>query len=146
MGFASHLRGQITRVQKEISFKINYLAYILFTKIVQKSPHVGEGPYVAGHFINNWFPAVNTFDTSTTTSVDPDGKGSLERIDAVVKTNTFFQRDGFISLSNNLSYSWRVELLGWPKGYDPATGWNWTGKRMIYAPVAHSMLWIKTKI
>lgn len=145
--FSNHLRNNITRVQREVSYKISHLAYLLFTYIVKKSPHVGEGPYVSGHFINNWFPAVNAYDGSTTAATDPDGKGSLERIESLVKNNNaFFLKDGFITLSNNLSYAHRVEYTGWPKGYDPSTGWNWTGKRMIYAPVAHSLLWIKTKL
>lgn len=145
MSFAAHLRKNIERVLLEVNYKINHRAYIFFSYIVKKSPHVGEGPYVAGHFINNWFPAVNGFDASVTAQTDPDGKDSVARIDATVKNNlVFFKRDGFISLSNNLSYSQRVESLGWPKGYDPETGWNWTGKRMIYAPVAHAMLYMKT--
>lgn len=148
-GFAAHLRGNILRVQKEINFKLNHVAFLLFTYIVKKSPHVGDGPYVSGHFINNWFPAVNGFDGSTTSALDPDGKGSISRIEALVKNNNaFFMRDGMISLSNNLDYAFRVEYaqFGWPKGVDPKTGWNWTGKRKVYAPVAHAFLYIKTKL
>jgi hypothetical protein len=145
--FSDHLKKNINLVLKEVNYKITYTAYQLFYYAVVKSPHEGQGPYVSGHFINNWFVGVNKFDTSTTSDIEPDGKGSMERIEAMLKSNTaFFKKDGFVTLSNNLNYAARVESLGWPKGYDPATGWNWTGKRVVYAPVAHAMLWIKDKI
>lgn len=145
MSFAAHLRKNIERVLLEVNYKINHRAFIFFNYIVKKSPHVGEGPYVSGQFINNWFPAVNGFDSSITSATDPDGKGSVARIESVVKNNSaFLRRDGFVSLSNNLDYAKRVEYLGWPKGHDPKTGWNWTGKRIIYAPVQKSMLYMRT--
>lgn len=144
MSFAAHLRKNIERVLLEVNYKINHRAYIFFNYIVKKSPHVGEGPYVSGQFINNWFPAVNGFDGSITSATDPDGKGSVARIESVVKHNSaFLKRDGFVSLSNNLSWAMRVEVLGWPRGHDPASGWNWTGKRIIYAPVQKAMLYMK---
>lgn len=138
--FSDHLRGQINRVLTETNFKINYVAWFLFTRAVIRSPHVGQGPYVAGHFINNWMPSLNGVDTSTTAATDPDGAGSIARIDSIVKNSkAFYKKDGFITLSNNLSWAANVEYKGWPKGYDAATGWNWTGKRMIYAPVQYAM-------
>lgn len=145
--FSDHLRKNIDRVLVETNYKITNVAYQLFSRVVYKSPHEGQGPYVSGHFINNWFPAINSYNSSTTSETEPDGAGSTARIDSVIKkSNAFYKKDGFVTLSNNLDYSARVESLGWPKGYDPKTGWNWTGQRIIFAPVAHSMLWIKDKI
>lgn len=145
MSFAAHLRKNIERVLLEVNYKINHRAYIFFNYIVKKSPHEGQGPYVSGHFINNWFPAVNGFDSSTTSSRSPDGEASLARIGATVKNNlAFLKRDGFVSLSNNLDYAANVEYLGWKKGVDPKTGWNWTGQRVIFAPVQKAILHMKT--
>lgn len=144
MGFASHLRGQIERVHREVNYKLNHVFFLSANYAVRKSPKVGEGPYVSGHFINNWFPAVNTWSAEINNSRDPDGKDSLTRIAAVVKLNTFYKKDGFLTLSNNVDYGIRVEYYGWPKGYDPKTGWNWTGKRIIYAPVAKTSLYMRT--
>jgi hypothetical protein len=133
--FLDSLKKNITRVQTEVNFKITNVAHTYFTKIVNNSPHVGDGPYVAGHFVANWFPAVNSFDTSTTTNTS-DGSDSLARIDSIVKSaNTFFKKDGFVSLSNNLNYAFRVEYASWPAGKDPETGWTWTGMRKAYHPV-----------
>lgn len=144
--FADSLKNNIQRVQQEVNTKINFVAYTLFYKIVNNSPHVGDGPYVAGHFVANWWPAVNAYDPSIT-SATSNGSDSLARIDSIVKeSNAFFQKDGFVTLSNNLNYSLRVEALGWPAGKDPISGWTWTGMRKIYAPVATSFIGIKGMI
>jgi hypothetical protein len=108
--FLDSLNSNIQRVQQEVNTKINFVAYTLFYKIVNNSPHVGDGPYVAGHFVANWFPAVNSFDR-TITGITSNGSDSLARIDSIVKeSNAFFQKDGFVTLSNNLNYSCRVGL------------------------------------
>lgn len=136
--FTDSLKSNIQRVGQEVNTKINFVAYTLFYKIVNNSPHVGDGPYVAGHFVANWFPAVNSFDTSITGATS-DGSDSLARIDSLVKdSNAFFQKDGFVTLSNNLNYACRVEYLGWPPGKDPISGWTWTGMRRVYEPVGSS--------
>jgi hypothetical protein len=144
--FADSLRSNIQRVQTEVNFKINAVAYNLFTRIVNNSPHVGDGPYVAGHFVANWFPAVNSFDTSITGATS-DGGDSLARIESIIKPSTaFFQKDGFVSLSNNLSYAANVEYLGWKAGKDPISGWTWTGMRRVYAPVQSAFTAIKGEL
>lgn len=144
--FSDHLKKNIERVQKEVNYKINAVAYNLFTRIVNNSPHVGDGPYVAGHFVANWFPAVNSFDTSITGATS-NGSDSLSRIDSIVKNSSaFYQKDGFVTLSNNLSYANRVEYLGWPAGKDPASGWTWTGMRRVYAPVQSTFTAIKSEL
>ena len=136
--FADSLKSNIKRVQQEVNTKINFVAYTLFYKIVNNSPHVGDGPYVTGHFVANWFPAVNSYDT-TITGVTSNGSDSLARIESIIKeSSAFFQRDGFVTLSNNLNYAMRVEILAWPAGKDPISGWTWTGMRRYYAPVAVS--------
>jgi hypothetical protein len=144
--FADSLRQNITRVQTEVNYKINAVAYNLFSRIVNNSPHVGDGPYVAGHFVANWFPAVNDFDSSVTDATS-DGNDSLSRIDSLVKSSSaFYQKDGFVSLSNNTVEALRVEYMGWPAGKDTASGWVWTGMRSVYAPVQNSLTGIKGEI
>lgn len=144
--FSDHLKKNIERVQKEVNYKINAVAYNLFTRIVNNSPHVGDGPYVAGHFVANWFPAVNSFDTSITGATS-NGSDSLSRIDSIVKdSSAFYQKDGFVSLSNNLSYAANVEFLGWKAGKDPVSGWTWTGLRRVYAPVQTTFTAIKSEL
>lgn len=144
--FTDSLKTNIRRVQQEVNTKINFVAYTLFYKIVNNSPHVGDGPYVAGHFVANWWPAVNSYDPSITGATS-NGSDSLARIDSIVKeSNAFFQKDGFVTLSNNLSYGFRIEYAGWPAGKDPASGWTWTGMRRYYAPVQNSFTAMKGNI
>lgn len=142
--FSDHLKKNIERVLQEVNYKITWVAYQYFVRIVQNSPHVGDGPYVAGHFVANWFPAVNSFDMSITGATS-NGEDSIARIESIVKnSNAFFQKDGFVSLSNNLNYAFRVEYAGWPAGKDLVSGWTWTGMRRVYAPVANSFTYLKT--
>jgi len=144
--FTDSLKSNIQRVQQEVNTKINFVAYTLFYKIVNNSPHVGDGPYVAGHFVANWWPAVNSYDTTITGAVS-NGSDSLARIDSIIKeSNAFFQKDGFVTLSNNLNYAFRVEYAGWPAGKDPVSGWTWTGMRRYYAPVASSFVAMKGQL
>lgn len=141
--FSDHLRKNIETVLKEVNYKLTYAAYQVFSQAVIHSPHEGQGPYAKGHFINNWFVGINSYDGSTTSEIDPDGKGSTARIDAMLKgSNAFFKKDGFVTLSNNLDYSIHVEV-GWPRGLDPKSGWNWTGRARIYAPVQYATSWAK---
>lgn len=144
--FSDHLRKNIDRVLTETNYKLTHVAYTLFTKIVHNSPHVGDGPYVEGHFVANWFPAVNSYD-STITSAKSDGNDSIARIENLVKdSKAFYRKDGFLTLSNNLNYAVRVEVAGWPAGKDPISGWTWTGLRRVYAPVQTSFTAIKGQI
>jgi hypothetical protein len=144
--FADSLKSNIQRVQQEVNTKINFVAYTLFYKIVNNSPHVGDGPYVAGHFVANWWPSVNGYDTTVSGAVS-NGSDSLARIDSIIKeSNAFFQKDGFVTLSNNLNYAFRVEYAGWPAGKDPMSGWTWTGMRRFYAPVASSFVAMKGQL
>lgn len=148
--FTDSLKSNIQRVQQEVNTKINFVAYTLFTYTINRSPGgasctIGPGPFVDGNFINNWFPAVNSYDPSATLSKDISGAGSLSRLELIKNSNTFFAKDGFATLSNNLSYSNRVEF-GWPQGVDPVSGWKWTGRALIYAPVQYAFQDIKAKI
>jgi hypothetical protein len=144
--FTDSLKSNIQRVQQEVNTKINFVAYTLFYKIVNNSPHVGDGPYVAGHFVANWWPSVNGYDTTVSGAVS-NGSDSLARIDSIIKeSNAFFQKDGFVTLSNNLNYAFRVEYAGWPAGKDPMSGWTWTGMRRFYAPVASSFVAMKGQL
>jgi hypothetical protein len=144
--FLDSLKSNIERVQTEVNDKITDVAYKLFYRVVNNSPHVGDGPYVAGHFVANWFPAVNSYDTSITT-VTSNGSDSLARIDSIVKTSkAFYGKDGFVSMSNNLNYAANVEWKAWPAGKDPVSGWTWTGMRRYYAPVSTSLLGMKADL
>lgn len=148
--FADSLRQNITRVQTEVNFKVSQVAYKLFSYAINRSPGglsctIGPGPFVDGDFINNWFPAINSYDSSTTSGKDITGAGSLARLDLIKTGNAFFSKDGFVTLSNNISYGSRVEF-GWPAGVDPVSGWKWTGRALIYAPLQYSMQDIKADI
>jgi hypothetical protein len=68
---------------------------------------------------NQWYPDENDFSEELDNRLSPTGADSLARIRAM-KGYVFNQRDGKLTLTNNLSYAYRVEALGWPV----ADGWS----------------------
>jgi hypothetical protein len=140
--FLDSLKSNIERVLQETNYKLTTVAIKRFSYSINRSPggatcSIEPGPFVDGEFINNWFPAINGYDTSTTAARDLSGAGSLARLEMLKQGNAFLGKDGFVTLSNNLSYATRVEYKGWPKGKDPDSGWYWTGKALIYNPVLY---------
>jgi hypothetical protein len=80
----------------------------------------------------------DTFSGETTTQTSPYGAGSMQRIRAL-KGREFYLKDGTLTLSNNLPYAYRAEVLGWP------TKDGWSGRVGPYAMVAKSLLQVSAK-
>jgi len=129
--FTASLEKNINKVLTEVNDKCYIISFDLFTKVVSLSPTQPSAKYAKGHFINNWFSAANTYSMSTTPSVSYDGMSSLSSIAALKSTKVFLGTDGFVSLSNSLSYARNVEYEGWKKSENP----SWTGTVGPYAPV-----------
>lgn len=125
--FTDSIKRSTERVLKEIDAKCYAISYALFTSIVYNSPTKPTAVYAKGQFINNWFPAVSGYDTSTTSATSYDGMGSLQRIALLKAARAFYGRDNFVTLSNSLPYANQVEYLGW-------------GKTDKYAPVRASVM------
>lgn len=95
----------------------------IFDKVVELSPSVVDNqitgrkaPTSKGEFINNWFPALNSIDYSTTDNKSDEGKDSKERISVFfdkLGSASFFDKDFSITLSNSVDYAFKVEYLGW---------------------------------
>ncbi len=141
MGFADNLKRNIQGALTEVSNKITERAILVFSKAVDFSPlqddAIYPGAYAKGLFANSWYPAIDEFDTTVGTIADESASGSRARIENLRNKGAFLGRDGFISLSNSLSYALRVELLGWPKedGYSGFIG--------PYAPARQAILTFK---
>jgi hypothetical protein len=128
--FSDSIRKNIDRVLLEVDQKCYAIVYALFTQVVYESPTKPgppTAPWAKGQFINNWYPAVAGYDTSTTSSTDYEGFGSLSRILELKESQAFYKKDNFVSLSNNLSYANQVESQGW-------------GRTGPYSPVAHAII------
>ena len=132
--FASSVLASTEKILDEVDMSITTTTKDLFTLVVDKSPKQPYARWSAGLLINNWFVGENTLNQSTTASVSSSGSESKARIDEI-KTGTFREKDGYVSLTNSISYAYRAEKLGWPR----ADNARWTGTVMPYAMVQNSL-------
>jgi hypothetical protein len=132
MGFAEDVKAFQAKAKAAMNTSVSNSAAKLFTDIVQRSPSsaglVGRvAPYADDLLINQWYPAANDFSPAINSSTSPTGELSMARIKAMVAQNTFFGQDGFVSLTNNLSYAYRAEVRGWPPGEGGGDYGKWKG-------------------
>lgn len=132
--FAQSISLNIGKMEQAVNDKIYAIARELFTSIVKltPSPSQRDAPTAKGLLVNNWFPKDGPeFSSETTTSTSPFGAASLTRINQL-RGNSFLRDDGTVTLSNNLHYAYRAEVLGWPSP-------PWSGRIGPYRMVALSM-------
>lgn len=127
--FSDQLIKNIENALLKTNTEINSIAKDAFETTVKVSPAQPSAYSAKGEFINNWFPMVNGYDPSTSILRSMTGVNSLTRIDTTMAdSKAFYRRDGYITLTNNLPYAYRVEVLGWPLP-------KWSGTIGPYAPV-----------
>lgn len=138
--FAASVRMNSIRLLADVNHKVYKLARELFTKIVNFTPSPSNpGPYAVGHLVNQWYPEEGGgFSEELSSSTSPTGSESLSRIQAMQGVE-FYQKDGKLTLTNNLSYAYRAEILGWPREE------GWSGTIGPYRMVARSIQAIKAK-
>lgn len=120
-----------TKATIQASSSTNKIVREYFVKHVDYSPSKNSTPeayYSQGTLINNWFPSVGKSPSKSVDSTqDHSGSASIGRIDAMLAQNPFWGNDNKVTLSNNVSYAYRANYLGWPRGLDADSGWNWSG-------------------
>jgi len=132
-GFAASMALNIDNVLNEVNNRCFSIAFQLFTSIVRNTPSPSNpGPWAAGHLANQWYPKAKTFSEEQSDSTSPNGSDSLSRINQMPRFE-FLRKDGRLTLSNNLHYAYRAEMLGWPKED------GWSGRIGPYRMVAKSM-------
>lgn len=112
--FSLDISAFIEKTTKNVDAKVRKICLDLFSGITM------ETPVDQGRAINNWFPSIGTPSNQTTTSLDPSGKASIARAQAVVKNapgNVFW-------ISNNLPYIYRLEFGGYPPGPKIVAGYS----------------------
>lgn len=140
--FAQSVLLNIEKTKQDVNDEVYRIARDLFTLIVNltpaRTPNPVVGPTAKGVLINNWFPMNGPeFSSATTDSRSAIGAGSLARIKSLVGQN-FLNKDGTVTLSNNLDYAYRAEALGWPSP-------PWSGRIGPYRMVARSLQQIGVK-
>lgn len=131
--FAQSVNANSLTIMRQVNDRVYEIARELFRSIVQLTPSPSNpGDTAKGVLANNWFPADGPgFSQATSTARSSNGAASLARINAL-RGNSFFQKDGVVTLSNNLDYAYRAEVLGWPTP-------RWSGRVGPYRMVALSM-------
>lgn len=92
------------------------IARELFVSIINLTPSPDHpGKFAHGWLANQWYPdSRGDFSEELSGDTDPAGSASLQRVDSFLAKPFFFDMDGTVSLTNNLSYAYRAEAIGWP--------------------------------
>lgn len=138
--FAASVKMNSIRLLADVNAKVYKIARELFTKVVNLTPSPSNpGPYAAGHLANQWYPEEGgDFSEELSSDTSTTGAGSIARISALNGVE-FYQKDGKLTLTNNLHYAYRAEALGWPRED------GWSGTIGPYRMVARSLQAIKAK-
>lgn len=134
MGFADSIRKNSTKQLREVDNKITDMAVELFDTVVFCSPHQPLAKYAKGEFINNWVAVANGESSQTISAKSMTGEDSLRSIERFKGMSTFLGTDGYVTLSNNVSYAYLVEYAGWPQSINP----RWINNVGPYAPVRNA--------
>lgn len=126
MGFADSIKKSRDKIVEQVNDKMLETATNLFSAIVR------DTPVRTGLLINNWFSGDGAYSPAKTTILDKTASGSLLNIDSLRDSTAFLGKDGFVSLSNNLDYSYRAEALGWPSP-------EWSGRVDAYHMVENNV-------
>ena len=132
--FAQSLSVNSATILRQVNDRTYAIARELFKSIVQltPSPTQRDASSAQGVLVNNWFPVDGPeFSQASMTSKSDYGLASLARINQL-RGNQFFRKDGAVTMSNNLHYAYRAEVLGWPSP-------PWSGRVGPYRMVALSM-------
>lgn len=128
MSFLKDIQAFEGKALLAASRSTNKITEDFLSKPVELSPTKPVANYAQGHLIAQWYSAVGPNpNTSSSSSTDMTGEASLARIKATLASNPFLGKDNIVTLTNSVSYAYRVDKLGWPAG-EGDNGWHWSGR------------------
>lgn len=137
--FAKSVEDNSRKLLMKVNLRCYEIARQLFIQVVSLTPSPSyPGRFATGLLANQWYPDENDFSDELGSDTSSNGDASLSRIKAM-RGLIFFRKDGKLTLTNNVSYAYRAEALGWPV----ADGWS--GKTGPYRMVARSIQLIAAK-
>jgi hypothetical protein len=161
--FADSIKANIKELQQEVNDRIVDVFVETSLSVVHLTPSpswidqtrgasLSKPEYTDGLLANQWYPAENKLSQEETSAKSDNGGDSIARINAMKSSNVFTAKDGYLSLTNNVPYAYRVDAIGYPKGlaeviqgYGDWSYWNGT-HRHPYAMIDTSIAKIKAKI
>lgn len=138
--FANSLRANSHKLMQEVNHNCYAIAKECFVRAIHYTPSKFLGSqWAIGYLKNQWYVSNGlVFDTSLSSSADHRGSGSLLRV-AKLGGAQFLWGDGAVTMTNNVKYAYRAEMLGWPAG---VLGTRWTGTvgpyRMVYKAITET--------
>lgn len=129
MGFAEDVEKFRLKALAQANSSISNAAESLLTDVVVNTPSpANPGNFSQGHLADQWYTEVGGgFSSAVSDATNPNGANSLSRIKATLAQQLWFGKDNKLTFTNNVSYAFRVEYLGFPKG-EGANGYVWSGK------------------
>lgn len=132
--FMASLDRNILRVKQEVNDKVYKISIELFLAIVARTPSPAfPGEYSKGLLANQWYPKLGGFSDEVGSDKSRNGQASRNRIVALRGGKGFIDSNNKLTLTNNLHYAYRAEMLGWPVSD------GWSGKVGPYRMVALSL-------
>ena len=136
MGFSESLKIACDSAKEDINKQIIKITKDLFTSIVILTPSPTSeqvAPYAVGLLANQWYPQEGGgYSSSLSSATNDSGMASLTRISELSSSKEFLGKDGEITMSNNVPYSYRAEYLGWTKP-------QWSGRSVAHAMIGRSI-------
>lgn len=121
---------KLTPVRVDVA--VTKIAKELFKGVILRTP------VYQGILINNWMPMKNGYNESTTEQKG-NAAGAIAKVEAIITPGTFLNKDGFVTMTNSLSYAYRAEYLGWPEKD------GWSGRVGPYRMVGLSLTEISAR-
>ena len=112
--FEQSVRAATNKILVAVNLQCYQIAWELFTSVVSKTPSpANPGKHAKGLLANQWYPQERGASAARGAATNPSGADSITRIRAMMNGIEFYDRDGKITLSNNLDYAVQAESLGW---------------------------------
>lgn len=129
MSFADDVKRWEAKALAQMNKSVSNAVESLFTNVVVLTPSpANPGLFAQGHLADQWYTqAGGGFSSDISSVTNPNGANSLSRIKAILAQGIWLGKDNIVTLTNNVSYSYRVEYLGFPAG-EGANGFLWSGR------------------
>lgn len=112
--FEKSVRAATHKVLVSVNLKCYEIAWELFSSVVYKTPSpTNPGPHATGLLANQWYPSEGSASAARSAATNPRGADSLARIKAMMNGIEFYDRDGKITLANNMPHAVLAEITGW---------------------------------
>lgn len=114
--FEQSVRAATNKILVAVNLKCYQIAWELFTSVVKKTPSpANPGRFAKGLLANQWYPQERSASAARGLSTNPSGADSITRINAIRNGVEFYDKDGKVTLTNNLDYAEQAEALGWKR-------------------------------